>query len=821
MLACAALALVLSGCRAKPQQDAQKFHEQIVLEIRAGALRQAEADLRLAQERFGRTSAEWSWKFRVLEAQVRLSQSATKEALAAVEGEMPASLTASPEAVRQKMYQGIAYRMDRQFALSREKFGEAEQIAIASQPALVCEVLNSRSALDVEEGKYDAAEEELQRALVLAKQTSNARQVASILLNLAWLSANRGNLDEAVDRNQAALAAARSQNMQALVATILGNLGSAYFSLGDLESAQKYFSDGAKLSEELGLNGYSAYWYTGVAGTYMAQHDYARAREVSEETLRKARTLNEPDTITICLNTLADLSLHSGDLEAAQRYSDEATKLVSTDADHLRINASRILSARILARRGEYRQGEALLREVSRDPLASPAAKWEAHARLAELYAAEGKPAQAEAEFSRSLDSIQEAREAVAGMDLRLSFLSNSIDFYGEYVDFLMARKRPLDALKVAELSRARMLVEGLSESNNVPASRVRRLKPEEIARKRGATILFYWLGQEHSYVWAIQAKATTAVELPPEGQLRPKITAAREGIRGLRDLGEASGEVFRELYAELVAPVQKLLPADGNVALINDPELSVLNFETLVAPEPKAHYWIDDVTLTNASSLTLLAKAETARAARKESLLIVGNPQAVEGFPALPKADEEMKRVERYFEGAQVKVVRGEAATPKAVLASSPGEFQYLHFVTHGTASTTRPLDSAVILSPGAGAYKLYARDIVGVPLGAELVTISACEGSSGRAYSGEGLVGLSWAFLRAGAHNVVGALWEVNDSAAPEIMDEFYAGLRAGKPPASALRAAKLRLLHPKDPENVFRKPFYWAAFQLYTGS
>jgi CHAT domain-containing protein len=81
--------------------------------------------------------------------------------------------------------------------------------------------------------------------------------------------------------------------------------------------------------------------------------------------------------------------------------------------------------------------------------------------------------------------------------------------------------------------------------------------------------------------------------------------------------------------------------------------------------------------------------------------------------------------------------------------------------------------------------------------------------------------LIGLSWAFLRAGAHNVIGALWEVNDSAAPQLMDSFYSELSRGQDTASALRAAKLSLLHSKDPQSVFRKPYYWAPFQLYAGS
>jgi CHAT domain-containing protein len=157
----------------------------------------------------------------------------------------------------------------------------------------------------------------------------------------------------------------------------------------------------------------------------------------------------------------------------------------------------------------------------------------------------------------------------------------------------------------------------------------------------------------------------------------------------------------------------------------------------------------------------------------------------------------------------------------PSAYAASAPDRFQYIHFVAHGIASRSSPLDSAVVLSPTETHpedFKLYARDIVQRPLHARLVTISACYGSGLRTYAGEGMVGLAWAFLRAGSHNVISALWEVNDSSTPLLMDRLYAEITSGKAPDAALRDAKLSLLHSS---GVYRKPFYWAAFQLYAGS
>jgi CHAT domain-containing protein len=188
--------------------------------------------------------------------------------------------------------------------------------------------------------------------------------------------------------------------------------------------------------------------------------------------------------------------------------------------------------------------------------------------------------------------------------------------------------------------------------------------------------------------------------------------------------------------------------------------------------------------------------------------------------FGPLPQARSEMQKIQQYFPKPRRAILQGSEATPSAYLGSEPGRFTYLHFVTHGTASRARPMESAVVLSKESAGdtYKLYARDIVQHRLNANLVTISACNGSGTRAYSGEGLVGLSWAFLAAGAHNVIGALWEVSDASTPQLMDALYSELSQGKDPATALRDAKLTLLHSG---NVFAKPFYWAPFQLYAGS
>jgi CHAT domain-containing protein len=310
--------------------------------------------------------------------------------------------------------------------------------------------------------------------------------------------------------------------------------------------------------------------------------------------------------------------------------------------------------------------------------------------------------------------------------------------------------------------------------------------------------------------------------QLPPASEIDAVVHRYRKALEAPRDPTESQKADGLALYQMLVAPAQPVLGKASKIFIIPDGSLNALNFEALLTPDPTPHYWIEDVTLANASSLRLLERAGHGTRADKRRMLLIGNPVAASSeFGTLPQAAHEIENIRKRFPASDQQVLAEAAATPAAYLAGKPEQFAYIHFVAHGTASRLSPLDSAIVLSkpaPTDDAFRLYARDIIRSPLHADLVTISSCYGAGSRAYSGEGLVGLSWAFLRAGAHNVIGALWDVSDASTPRLMDEMYANIQKGKPPAEALREAKLSLLHSTD---SFRRPFYWAPFQFYTGS
>ena len=92
-------------------------------------------------------------------------------------------------------------------------------------------------------------------------------------------------------------------------------------------------------------------------------------------------------------------------------------------------------------------------------------------------------------------------------------------------------------------------------------------------------------------------------------------------------------------------------------------------------------------------------------------------------------------------------------------------------------------------------------------------LVKLSACDTANGKLEGEEGIDGLAEAFLLAGAKSVVGALWEVEDSAAEALMKAFYIHLSQGQEKASALRQAKLDCLR----RSANSSPVYWAPFTL----
>src|SRR5262249_8477905 len=92
----------------------------------------------------------------------------------------------------------------------------------------------------------------------------------------------------------------------------------------------------------------------------------------------------------------------------------------------------------------------------------------------------------------------------------------------------------------------------------------------------------------------------------------------------------------------------------------------------------------------------------------------------------------------------------------------------------------------------------------------------------------SGDGINGLTRAFLYAGTPSVIASLWDVSDETAGRLVTGYYRAWLGGSDKARALRSAQLRLLRelragqvsiqtPYGSVALPEEPVFWASFVL----
>ncbi len=790
-------------------------------------------DLELARERAARArsdfatahidpGATWELQFRLLEAEILLRQDRTQDAIGILTGPGSSVPTQGDLAIRYNLLSGLAHSRLGNSPRGDLELHEARRLAEVAHSTLVADVLRAEGLVVRDSGHLDQATEKFRSSLAVARRSGDRLLQASDLVDIGADSLLGDHFDQALALLQVSAEFARSVQARRQLQLALGNMGWAYANLGDFERALAQFQQAEQLAREIGITRSRALWLqdAGLIEYKLGDLDVARRyEEQALQTLRALSTGGATDQVTNIETNLALLLREQGQYPAARRYIDAAA-LKSRESRDNNVAAYVGFVQGLLAQQ----DGEQILltaRKVATDP----DLQTDIEGALANLYAAQHLPAKAQLWYGRAIQTFEAKRSAESDEALRLAAFGFGAGVYRQYADFLLSEQRPDSALQVLDGSRARTLEDGLG----FPGTGSHTLDkdapdPRTVARRLDATILFYSLGPQRSYLWAITAEQTRLFVLPASRDIQLQIDSYQRAILKSNDPVRAATPAAMYLYETLIKPAAGLIRADSKVFLVPDGVLHGLNFETLLEPAPGGlRYWIEDVTVTTASSIRMLEHLkDTAANAAIRQLLLIGNPvAATSGFEALPNASNEIQRVQQHFAPESQTVITQAQAVPAAYALSGPGQYRYIHFVAHGTASRLSPLDSAVVLSPPRDRpddFKLYAHDILQHPLHAELVTISTCYGSGVRAYAGEGLVGLAWVFLRAGSHHVIGALWQADDASTPLLMDTLYGELQAGKPPDVALRAAKLSLIRSA---SVYRKPFYWAPFQLYAGS
>lgn len=795
-----------------PKVDRAVLIKEAHTAILNGDLSKAEA---LVSSGLAATSADErsdvAWRMRLLEPELRIEQRALDRAFASLDGlalrDVPDWARAQVTYLRAKATRDTdENQLERAAALARE----AHTQALDEDTRLWSEWLEGQILLRLE--RWDEGRARLQG--VVARATSvETRPILALALNdLGMGHYQQQRWDQALPWFERVLAIEGVANTT-IFAAALSNAGVCYSRLGMLDRAIELQQRALEAQRSRGPSRYLARALLGLGNTYQLKDEPDRAQPPLREAFEVAQRLHLRNEAYLAAVNLASISRHLRQWDAMAAYEREATTL--RGSEHASAEATRIVVAGHAAReQGRRDEAAALFQKARAMPEASLAVRWSSEAALTGLAIEAGDSPAAARHFEAALIEIEKARKGLNQVEFKLSFLPDQVDFYRTYVDFLVGQGRDAEALEVTDSFRSRVLTEGHRVG---PLETVRVQALQSVARRTRTTILSFWLAPSRSFLWVVDGRSLRRVDLPAVEELERVV---RE-YRAITDttttdpLSSAGGPGDR-LYQMLIASAR--LPPDASLAIVPDGALHSLNFETLPVDGPRRHYFIEDATIQIAPSLALLTT--TSRPARRldaHHLLLMGDAAPrLPDFPRLAFAPVEMAHVTSHFPAERVTRYGGAEATPAVYRQASLDRFSIIHFTAHATANLESPLDSAVVLSGPDDGYKLYARDVAARRLTADLVTVSACRSAGERAYSGEGLVGFAWAFLRAGATRVVAGLWDVDDKSTADLMNDLYAGLGAGDTPAHALRAAKLTMIQRSGPLS---RPYYWGAFQMFT--
>jgi CHAT domain-containing protein len=751
----------------------------------------------------------WVLCLKLLDAEVLTAQSKWNSARDLLLTPIPAKPELAQLEVRRLIDLAI---VDIQLGVEAAKIPEllAQARAAVRDPELrirleLAEGMAARQWQDARQSDSDAAD--------LAAKTGFPYWHAVALNNLSRTLKKLERYEESIDAGQRALAAAKKLGARRVAAMAHGNLGSTYAILGDFDSAFEHQRQGIAIFEAIGAraNLMTALGELGLAydgdGDYPdAIANYRKAYDIATALGSQGAAARNADNLAL---TFIKAQQWDQAAEWNQRAADLARVLDARDElPYLERNRARIAEGR-----GDFQTAARIGHELARAGDTPPNIRWAAWDLLGALADHANRLAEADPCYEQALRIIEATRSDLLDPNRRMTLLSQLMDFYRDYVDVLSRQHDDARALRVVESSRARVLAERLEQ--DAAAAPPRSLAQfERVARDGHASILSFWLAPRRSFAWLITANGIERFELPDSGAIEKLVTNYRETVEhSVRDPLTAN-PAGAELWKLLVAPIVPHLRKGERLIVIPDGALHRLNLETLVAAAPHPHYWIEDVEMAVAPSIEILASAPAAAGERSASLLLIGAPD-YEGtrYRPLPNADREIREIQASFPAQAQQAYLGAQASPAVYWQAGPQRFSLIHFAAHAEANAERPLESAVILSHG----KLYARDVVGIPIHADLVTISACSSAGTRAYAGEGLVGFAWAFLRAGARAVAAGLWDVSDSSTERLMNEFYRRMAAGADPVTAMHQAKLALLG----SDQFARPYYWAPFQIYVAS
>lgn len=358
---------------------------------------------------------------------------------------------------------------------------------------------------------------------------------------------------------------------------------------------------------------------------------------------------------------------------------------------------------------------------------------------------------------------------------------------------------------------------DSLSRSATVEILQSRILRPGEL-------LLDAYLGPRASLLLAVTREDCRVVRLPGDVVLGevlrlhyrllasppPPDSVQSEGLRET---------VRRNLRAQIFGQVNDLLRGARRVIIAPDGAMNLAPLSEILLDVDSADRTSSGVT---PEVVRIPSVAHLIWTRQHPELTQPGDPSRILAIAAehapnridLPGATAEVQRLARSYRHVDaVTVGQGTTSTRLPELLTG---YDGLHLAAHAEMDERNPWRSAIVLDPERRETWLHADQIAAMRLPMRLAVLSSCTSAGGQVLSGEGVLGLSHAFLSAGVQSVLATLWPVDDRATARFMDRFYIALAEGKNAGSALAAAQRDLR--EEPRTGH--PYYWAGFVL-TGS
>jgi len=715
-----------------------------------------------------------------------------------------------------------------EYAQALSSLSKARQASRSSRdPNTLANILSSQASVFLEEEDYIVAQQYFGASLAIYRSQGNEREEARVLLNLGILEQRQGRDDEALKLFERTLERANAAKLVDVQIAAGAGLGGVLTAKQDFPNALKAINGSLELARRVNSKNREAELLWRAAQTYFAMHDYSESATSAEKALTLARSLRLAKLTYFATATLGETYAADDKVELAITTLKEAIDQI----EELREQVVGPQESRQLFfenKVGPYRtmvklltQGgdnfEALLyAERAKARVLMDAVR--NNRRDLQSIPTDDEKAQAEVLMNKYLAIKKQIKSQPAGepsseLQNALNTVTNELVVFQER----FATKHPDLLLRVGP---ARPLTDA-NLNSLVRAHDVAYLEYVVTGDKVGLFILKRnGVSPDHQL---------TYVNLPVNAdELRRKVS---EFHSALAERQPDYASLGRELYRLLIEPAANELENIKTICIIPDEFLWTLPFQALTTT--RGNYLIQDYSLFYAPSFTVLNEMTLRRQQQnsKESLLAFGNPvvgrsgKPKQNLHPLPETEVEVAAIAATTRTQMKKVLVRREADEKTFKTLAP-QYATIHLATHGVLDDRDPLNSYLLLTKTEDETEndglLHAREIIDLNLDADLAVLSACETANGRISPGEGVIGMSWAFLVAGTRSVVVSQWRVNSASTSQLMKSFYQGLASQNDANSwhksqALREASLGLL--KD--RRYRHPFYWAGFVLVSSN